>query len=97
MAQTMLAAIGTALRQGPEDTPCCSWLGLAPTHDLSGGKGLQSRTMKTRHRAAPACRMAAHAVRRAACAFGAFARRVKGRRGPAPALVATAPKSARTV
>jgi hypothetical protein len=46
--------------------------------------------MKTRHRAA-------HAVLRADCAWGAFARRLPGRRGPAQARVATAHKSARTV
>jgi transposase len=41
--------------------------------------------------------MAAPSVSRAHCAFGAFSRRLKGRRGPAQALVAAAPKIARTV
>jgi hypothetical protein len=41
--------------------------------------------------------MAAQSVLRADCAFGAFYRRLKGRRGPAQALVATAHKIARTV
>ena len=53
--------------------------------------------MKNRHRAAQAFRMAAQSVMRAACAFGAFSRRLKGRLGPAQALVATAHKMARTV
>ena len=41
--------------------------------------------------------MAAQAVIRSHCAFGAFYRRVLGRLGPAQALVATAHKMARTV
>jgi len=53
--------------------------------------------MKNRHRAAQAFRMAAQSVRRANCALGAFYRRLKGRLGPAQALVATAHKMARTV
>lgn len=59
----------------------CSWLGLAHKHGISGGKVLKSRTLKSRNRAA-------QAVLRAACAFGAFYRRFKGRLGPAQALVA---------
>jgi transposase len=97
LAQTILAEIGTDMRTWPDDKHCCSWLGLAPKNDLSGGKVLKSRTRKNRHRAAQAFRMAAQAVSRSHCAFGAFSRRVRGRLGPAQALVATAHKMARTV
>jgi transposase len=97
MAQTLLAEIGTDMRQWPDDKHFGSWLGLAPKNDLSGGKVLKSRTMKNRHRATQAFRLAAQSVLRADCAFGAFSRRVKGRLGPAQALVATAHKIARTV
>ena len=97
LAQTILAEIGTNMDKWPDDKHCCSWLGLAPKHDLAGGKVLKSRTMKNRTRAAQAFRMAAHAVIRADCAFGAFYRRLKGRLGPTQALVATAHKIARTV
>jgi hypothetical protein len=68
IAQTMLSELGTEMRTWPDDTHCCAWLGLAPTNDISGGKVLKSHTMKTRNRAAPACRMAAPSVLRAACA-----------------------------
>jgi transposase len=97
LAQSLLAEIGTDMRKWPTDKHCCSWLGLAPKHDISGGKVLTSRTMQNRDRAAQALRMAAQAVIRSHCAFGAFYRRVKGRLGPAQALVATAHKIARTV
>jgi hypothetical protein len=97
LAQTLLAEIGTDMSKWPDDKHFCSWLGLAPKNDISGGKVLKSRTMNNRNRAAQAFRMAAQAVVRADCAFGAFYRRLKGRLGPAQALVATAHKMARTV
>jgi transposase len=97
MAQTLLAEIGTAMSQWPTEKPFCAWRGLAPKKDISGGTVLKSRTMKNRHRAAQAFRMAAQAVIRSHCAFGAFYRRMQGRLGPAQALVATAHKIARTV
>jgi hypothetical protein len=53
---TLLAEMGSARSQGPADQPCCTWLGLAPTNDLSGSQGRTSRTMQTRTRAAQACR-----------------------------------------
>jgi transposase len=97
MAPTILAEIGTDMSKWPDDTHFGSWLGLTPKHDISGGKVLRSRTMKHRNRAAQAFRMAAQSVLRSDCAFGAFYRRLKGRLGPAQALVATAHKIARTV
>jgi transposase len=97
LAQTILAEIGTDMSKWSDDKHFCSWLGLAPKNDISGGKILRSRTMKNRNRAAQAFRMAAQSVIRANCAFGAFYRRLKGRLGPAQALVATAHKMARTV
>ena len=97
IAPTMLADIGTDRSKWPDDKPCCSWPGLAPKHAISGGKVLKSRPRKNRHRAAQAFRMAAPSVRRAPGAWGACSRLLKGRLGPAQALVATAPTMARTV
>jgi hypothetical protein len=97
IAQTILSEIGTDMSKWPDDKHFCSWLGLAPKNAISGGKVLKSRTTKTRNRAAQAFRMAAQSVLRAHCALGAFSRRLKGRLGPAQALVATAHTMARTV
>jgi hypothetical protein len=97
IAQTIVSEIGTDMSKWPDDKHFCSWLGLAPKNDISGGKVLKSRTLKHRHRATPAFRMAAQSVSRSHCALGAFYRRMKGRLGPAQALVATAHKIARTV
>lgn len=97
IAQTMLEESGTDMSKWPDDKHCCAWRGLAPNNALAGGKVLQSRTMKNRHRAAQAFRMAAQSVLRANCAVGACSRRLTGRLGPAQALVATAHTMARTV
>ncbi len=96
LAQTIISEIGTDMFRFPTARHFCSWLGLAPHHDISGGKVLRSRTLKTDNRAGQAFRQAA-AVTRSDSAFGAFYRRKRAQIGPLQALVATAHKIARTV
>ena len=97
LAQTIIAAIGTDMSKWADEKPFCSWRGLAPKNALSGGTVRKSRTLKHRHRATQAFRMAAQSVSRSPWALGACSRRMQGRLGPAQALVATAHKIARTV
>ncbi len=97
LAQTIISEIGTDMSKFPEEGNFCSWLGLAPHNDISGGKVLHSYTLQTNNRAGPAFRQAAATIVRANCAFGAFYRRLKSRLGPAQANVATAHKMARVV
>ena len=97
LAQTIIAEIGTAMTKFPNEKHFCSWLGLAPHNDITGGKIIRSRTLKTHNRAGQAFRQAAASVIRADCAFGAFYRRLKSRLGPAQAVVATAHKIAQVV
>jgi transposase len=97
IAQTILSEIGTDMNKWPTAKHFCSWLGLAPKNDITGGKTIRSRTSKTKNRAGQAFRLAASAVVRADCAFGAFYRRKKSQIGPAQAIVATAHMMARTV
>ena len=97
LAQTIVIEVGTDMSKFPNERHFCSWLGLAPKNDISGGKVLQSRTLKTRNRAGQAFRMAAGSVMRADCLFGAHYRRQKSRLGPAQAAVATAHLIARVV
>lgn len=94
--QTIIAEVGTDLRAFPTEKHFCSWLGLAPHNDVSGGKRLRSRTLKTNNRAGQAFRLAAQSVAKSpASAFGAFYRRMKARLGGKQAIVATAHKIAR--
>jgi len=75
----------------------CSWLGVAPHHDITGGRVVRRRTLKVRNRAAQALRMAAQSLSRSQTALGAFYRRVRARSGPERAVTATAHKLARII
>jgi len=97
LTQTIVTEIGTDMSKWPSVKNFTSWLGLAPHNDISGGKVLRSRTLKTDNRAGQAFRQAAASVTRSNSAFGAFYRRKCVQLGPAQALVATAHKIARTV
>lgn len=97
LAQTIVAEIGTDMNKFPNEKHFCSWLGLAPKNEISGGKTLRSRTLKTKNRAGQAFRLAARSLTRSDSEFGAFYRRLKSRLGPAQALVATAHKLAKVI
>jgi len=97
LAQTIISEVGTDMSRFPTEKHFCSWLGLTPHHEISGGKILRNHTLKTDNRAGQALRQAAACVIRSKSAFGAFYRRKKAQLGPMQALVATAHKIARTV
>jgi len=97
LAQTIISEVGTDMSRFPSEKHFCSWLGLTPHHEISGGKILRNHTLKTDNRAGQAFRQAAACVIRSQSAFGAFYRRKKAQLGPMQALVATAHKIARTV
>jgi transposase len=95
--QTIISEIGTDMERFPTVKHFCSWLGLAPHNDISGGKVLRSRTMKVHSRANQAFRQAAHSVTRSHSSIGAYYRAMRARLGPKQAIVATAHKIARIV
>jgi hypothetical protein len=95
--QPIRSEIGLAPRKWPLATAVCSGLGLAPHHEISGGKSLRRSPLKPRHRAGRAFRLAPHAVSRSHHGLGAYDRRMRARQGPKAALVATAHISARIV
>jgi len=97
LAQTVLMEVGTDMNKFPSEKHFCSWLGLAPKHEISGAKVLKNRTLKTKNRAGQAFRMAAQSVKRADCVFGSLYRRLKSRLDKAQATVATAHAIARVV
>jgi transposase len=97
LAQTVIVECGTDMSKFPTEKHYGSWLGLAPKHEISGGKVLNNKTLKTKNRAGQAFRMAAQSVKQADCAFGVLYRRLRARLGPAQATVATAYAIARVV
>jgi transposase len=96
-AHTITTEIGTDVSPWPTAKHFCSWLGLSPHNDKSGGKILRSRTKKTKNRANLAFRLAAQSLSRSDSALGAFYRRMRAKHGPAKATTATAHKLARIV
>lgn len=96
-AQIVLSEIGTDMTKWRTVKHFCSWLGLAPHNDITGGRVVRSRTLPTHNRAAQALRLAAQAVGRGKSGLGAYYRRMRARLGPEQATVATAHKLARTI
>ena len=94
-AQQLLAEIGTDMRKFPTVKHFCSWLGLAPHNDITGGKVKRSRTLPTHNRAGQVLRVAAQSVGRGQTGLAAYYRAQKSRLGPAAAITATAHKLAR--
>jgi len=98
LAQTVTMEVGSNVAEKfPTEKKFSRWLGLAPKHDITGGKVLSNRTLKTKNRAGQAFRMAAQSVKKADNPFGALYRRLRSRLGPAQATVATAHAMARVV
>ena len=95
--QIIISEIGTDMSRWANDKHFCSWLSLAPHTDISGGKVLRSRILKTHNRAGQAFRLAAQAVAKTETAYGAYFRRMRAMHGPKKAIVATAHKIARAV
>jgi len=90
LAQQAVMETGTDMSTFPTEKHFCSWLGLAPKREISGGKVLRSATLKTRNCAGQTFRKAAASVMRSDGVFGVFYRRMKARLGPAQAAVAAA-------
>nr|WP_249815081.1 transposase [Bradyrhizobium sp. 142] len=90
----LIAECGDDLSSWPSAKHFTSWLGLAPSNRISGGKMLSSRTRRSGGRAAALLRLAAVTVGRTDTALGAFYRRISARINKAKAVTATARKIA---
>ena len=93
-ALKLIAEIGTDMHRWATEKHFTSWLTLAPTNRVSGGRLLSSRTEPSANRAAVVLRIAAMTLGRGPTALGAFYRRLAGRIGKAQAITATARKLA---
>ena len=96
-ALTVISEIGPGVSRFATVKQFCSWLGLCPNWQKSGGRVKSSRTRRGVNRAAQALRLAAQSLHHSQGAVGGFLRRMKGRLGTQAALTATAHKIARIV
>ena len=94
LALKLVGECGTDLSAWPSAKHFASWLCLAPSNKISGGKVLSTRTRRSGSRAAALLRLAAVTVGRTDTALGAFYRRLSARVGKAKAVTATARKLA---
>jgi transposase len=90
----LIGEIGVDMSRWRSARAFCSWLGLCPGTNISGGKVLSRRTRKVNNRASWILRLAARAAGKTDTWIGRFYRRIKARRGPAKAVTATARKLA---
>jgi hypothetical protein len=97
IGQIILSEIGSSLQQFKTVKHFCSWLGLSPHNQITGGKVIASHRLRNHNRAGQALIQAATSNIRSKTQFGAFYRRLKGRLGNAQALIATAHKIARVI
>ena len=96
-ALTVISEIGPGVSRFATVKKFCSWLGLCPNWQKSGGRVKSSRTRRGVNRVAQALRVAAQSLHHSRGALGGFLRRMKGRLGVQAALTATAHKLARIV
>ena len=96
----MMSELGTReqiLGAFPTPAQFCSWMGLNPANDISGGKVLKAKTRQVKNRLAAAFRLCALGLNNAKGMMGQYCRRIKGRLGKAEGITATAHKLARVV
>lgn len=70
-AQTILSEVGVDLSRFASENHFVSWLGLTPSHDISGGKVIGRGRRKVQNRVAMSLRMAASTLRNSPSYLGA--------------------------
>jgi transposase len=96
-ALTLISEIGPGVSRFATVKKFCSWLGLCPNWQKTGGRVKSSRTRRGVNRAAQALRLAAQSLHHSQGSLGGFLRRMKARLGTQAAVTATAHKLARIV
>ncbi len=96
--QLILSELGLDVcKKWPTEGQFSSWLGLSPNNEISGGKVLRRGTRKVVNRVANALRICAESLLNSKSALGAYARRMRAKRGSQIAIGATANKLARLI
>jgi len=95
IAEILLAETGPDLSAFGSASAFGAWQGLAPNHEISGGKILSRKTRKMKHPVAGAFRLAAQSLQHSESYLGRHYRSLKGRLGAPKAITAAAHKLAR--
>ena len=94
---TFLSELGTDMSRWPTENHLVSWLKLAPSRQISGGKVIKQERQKVKNRVAEALRMAASTLSRSDSYLGARFRHLRSRLGPSKAIKAMAAHLARLI
>jgi transposase len=95
--QTFIAELGTDMSAWPTEKHLVSWLKLAPSRQISGGKVIKHDRRKINNRVTEALRMAASTLEHSDSFLGARFRYLKSRLGPKKAIKAMAAHLARLI
>jgi transposase len=93
--QTFVSELGTDMTRWPTENHLVSWLKLAPSRQISGGKVIRHDRKKIKNRVTEALRMAASTLQHSESYLGARFRHLKSRLGPKKAIKAMAAHLAR--
>ena len=96
-ALLVISELGADVSAFPTEKQFCSWLGLAPNNQISGGKVLRKYQPRKANRLGPAFRQCAVTIRRSETWLGAKHRRRLARMEKGRAIKATAHEIARLV
>lgn len=86
------STVGTDVSAWPSENHFASWLGFAPSPQISAGYRKKSKTKRVKNTLARGLKVAAMTAQRTDSFLGALHRRLKARIGPAKARNATARK-----
>jgi len=95
-ALTVFAEVGMDLSLFPSEKHFVSWLRLSPKHDITGGKQIRSKKIRSlgATRISSTLRMAALSLANSRTSLGAYYRRISRRKDASVAIFATARKLA---
>lgn len=96
-AMKVLAELGPDLHLFKTSKSFCSWLGLCPGTQITGGKCIGGKSKRLPNRVSQALKEAATGLARSKCAMGAYYRRMTLRMSTSKAITAVAHKLARIV
>lgn len=94
LATQIISETGIDMSKWPNKKHFTSWLNLAPSNRVSGGKMLRPKKSKKKNKAGQTFMMAAYALQRGDNWLGRFYRRIKAKHGAPVANKATARKIA---
>ncbi len=91
---TLISETGLDMSKWKSEKHFTNWLGLSSNNKITGGKVISSSSKKVKNRANDVLRLSAQSLSNSQCYLGGFYRKLRYRKGPKIATMATARKIA---